>query len=241
MSDTRGLAYVQDDPILKRGYLFKRAMTKRHGPSIDYPEMMSAYQYYMGTLVTRGMLEGYLLTGAENERIAQSFCCRPEVIAAYHDLFFDVRPRLEAFAWINSAVFGDVAYTGVAKYDRHGMLQRIAWLGGVDLYESLLSPRSKVKDVAEVYREVIERALVQNSLETAISTGNNPEVAYQLLTTTVEKLTPKDDGQSADDEYQEAVTAFVQSVGISVADPTQDANLKLPARELRESEYEVHS
>lgn len=220
---------------------FKRSMTTNFSPSLLYPEMMAAYSLYMGATAVRGILEGYLLTGADDERISESFCCRPETVAAYHELFFDVRSRLHAYAWVSSAVFGDVAYTGINKGDRQGMLHRIAWLGGLELFESTLSPRANIRDIADTYRQVIERALVQNSLETAISCGNNPEAAYQLLTTTVDKLTGTSDPNAAANKEQDAITAFVQSIGITVADPTDEANLKLPKRELRESEYEVHT
>jgi hypothetical protein len=240
LSDPRARGYLdKNDEVLQRGFSFKKALDIKFETSLRYPDMTAAYKLYMGPSNVRGMIEGYLLTGADDERIAESFCCRPETVAAYHDLFFDVRSRLHAYAWISSAVFGDVAYTGVSKNDRQGMLHRIAWMGGLEVFESVLSPRANIREISGIYRDVIERALVQNSLETAISAGNNPEVAYQLLATTVDKLTNIEAEENSGSKDQDTITAFVQNIGITVADPTNEANLKLPAREIRESEYEV--
>ena len=236
----RSIIAAYHDDTCRRAYEFKRMRDPKISVSVKYPDIAAAYDIYMGENLRRGLLEGYLLTGADDDRIAASFGCHPKTITSYHDIFFDVRPRLSAHAWITSSVFKDLPYTGVHKGDRQGMIHRIAWIGGLSAFEASISPRASVSDVFSIYQDVIERALAQNSVEIVLSGAGSPEVSSQFLATTMEKIKSNSErkgGGSSD--YEEAVTAFVRGVGITVADPTISANLKLPARELREAEYEV--
>lgn len=55
-------------------------------------------------------LEGYVLAGLDDRGVADRLggLVPPPVVKAYHDLFFDVRDRLEASAWVAASVIGSL-------------------------------------------------------------------------------------------------------------------------------------
>src|SRR5207248_5335102 len=67
----------------------------------DLSDVAAAYRLRHGDdKLARGTLEGRLLAGEPIPEVAAACGLTPGVVEAYHELFFDVRERLDAAAWV---------------------------------------------------------------------------------------------------------------------------------------------
>lgn len=235
-SDTQAIVRLQtEDPLCKRAWQFKRALDA--GNPNNFPDMLGAHKLYLQAPCQKTMLEAYILAGADDNHISEKTRVLPSVASAYHDLFFDVRSGLKAHAWICACVFKNLPYRCLNPHDLPGLLQRFAWLGGTDMLDALVKDGITIGAVKSKFHELLNDCMLKQSVETSMTIGARAEGMVDALRLVVEgKL--EDSADSRDDEVTEALGVFFKDMAISVASPKPGANLNLPAKEVREIDYE---
>ncbi len=237
-SDSEAVSKLQSaDPATREAFLFKRALDAGLDVS-RWPSYSAAYELYSSREKERLFVEGLLLAGAPNELVADMSACDPEDVQAFHDLFFDVRPRLDKPGWVVAHLFGGTLYGAINPRDKVAQLHRIAWLGGEDVFLSYYSGEWNPKlgnNLAALIKGVLAK---QSLLASMCITGRdeiNIDVLRVFLETTKEDIAKTVGGGSK--EQEAAVMEFIKSVPLTVADPTDQRNLNLPAREKRAHDY----
>jgi hypothetical protein len=236
-SDTEALPRLKkEDEVTRRAFKFKRAFDKGLGD--DYPEFNAAHYIYVNKHHTRHILEALLLAGASNSKILEYVWADVEdVIQAYHDLFFCVRAGLNKPAWICSTVFGGLPHQNVHQLDKHGIFLRLAWYGGLTVAEELIRGGTLTEEVRMQLRDVMKDALLRSATETALTLTSRSDQAPELLRITLDSS--EEDAGAKIGEYERAVADFMGDLSITVANPKDERNLSLPAREELDVEYEV--
>lgn len=236
-SDTEALPRLsKDDGVTQSAFRFKRALDKGLGE--NHPQLYAAHYIYINKSHIRQMIEALILAGASDEKVMEYIWVDdPGVIQAYHDLFFCVRPGLNRFAWICSTVFGGLPHQNTHQLDRHGILLRLAWFGGLEVAEQLLRGGTLSQDVRLRLREVMKDALLRNATETALTLTSRSDQAPDLMRLTLDMSDAGDAGSGSG--YEDAVAEFMGGIGLAVANPRDQRNLSLPAREELDAEYEV--
>jgi hypothetical protein len=100
-----------DDALTREAWLFRRALEGcRTDADRDqlagFPALAEAHAVYSGEPLRRAELEARLLAGGDGGTIAQTMGLSPSCVAAYHDLYFEVRPHLNAPGYILGVVLG---------------------------------------------------------------------------------------------------------------------------------------
>ncbi len=84
-------------------------------------------------------------------------------------------------------------------------------------------------------RLIAQGALVANAAETALTGFSRPDQAPEFFRISMD-MKPAGSGGG---DFEKQVGAFLDELTLSVADPTDQRNLELPAREERVVDYEV--
>ncbi len=229
-----------EDQVTRRATAYLRASKRRLG-EVQFPDIYGAHQIYVNRPDIKRVVDGYLLAGADDQRVADAVWCSTGVISHYHDLFFAVRPALERHqAWIAATVFQGMPHQNAHPTDRAGFYLRVAWLGGVDLYERLLNKGTADRETIRQLVAIMKDVLVRNSIETSMGVAGRPDLAPEFLKLSLEGDQEDQSGGSlTEKQHLEAIDSFMSQVTMTVADPTDERNLKVPAREPREGQYEV--
>jgi hypothetical protein len=240
LSQSQALYQLRDaDPIVRDAYAFK----VRADAGLDtsrWPAMQAALELQTQREKERLFVEGLLLTGAPNDTIAQHLGCAPEDVQAFHDLFFDVRPHLKHAGWLVGQLFGGSLYQTINPRDKVGQLHRIAWMGGESVFLSYYTGK-RVKADAAVVAELIQDMIRKQSLLASMCLVGRDEVNIDLVRVFIESTTEDVVNEAAghDKALADAIFSFTKAIPLTVADPTDERNLKRAARELRAHEYLV--
>jgi hypothetical protein len=124
------------------------------------------------------------------------------------------------------------------------MAHRVSWLLGRGALVEYCAIGGISAELAERIRCAMERVLLQIGLETAMTASRHSENAHEFIKIALNpRDKSKDQGGSGkgggSPELQEAMNEFMGQLTISVADPTDPANLTQSSREPREAEYEL--
>ena len=225
----------REDKKTRTLYDFKREMDT--SPEIRFPSYFAAHSIYQTSPALRLAVEGYLLTGASSAEIAEDADCDPEDIDVYHDCFFDVRGRLSKKAWLCYALFQGLPHRGCHLNDQLGLMHRIAVFGGLDFVKAYLA-HGLTHEVRENLIEMAKDMMSKMTLELALS-GSIRQDQVEVVRIALEKPKGEGAGGGLSPEFETALTSFVEAMSLSVADPTNEHNLSLPARERRAREYEA--
>ena len=103
------------------------------------PDIAAAHAVYTaGDTFVRGTLEAWLLTGLPSTEIAAECDVTAAVVEAYHALFFDVREKRAAPAWVVCNALGTADLSAVGEGDVDVILKRFALVGGRFVLELVL-------------------------------------------------------------------------------------------------------
>jgi hypothetical protein len=94
--------------------------------------------YSSRSSLAKGALEAWLLTGMSSEEVARECGLTAAAVEAYHELFFDVRCRLSATAWVVCNALGAVNLWDAAEGDIDVILKWIGRFGGPFLLRGAL-------------------------------------------------------------------------------------------------------
>jgi hypothetical protein len=134
------------DGWVRRAARFAEAL--RHCRNADgvlrLPPRMSAidqaYRLYVGPeSLRRWEVEARLLAGESFAQVAAKCDSTPDVIAAYHALFFDVQGSLEACDYIVNVVIGPKAHGGLSEADTEVILKLFGYTYGSPLLDAVLA------------------------------------------------------------------------------------------------------
>jgi len=235
-SNTAALARLQEeDEPTRLAYEFRRSLDRGCGDK--YPLHDAAHELFMSRRDLRIQVEGLIIAGADDEHTAYATMTPdPKVIETYHDLFFWVRPGLDRPAWLNSVVFGGLPQMNAHPNDVSGTVLRLARKIGhvafTELINGGLCSDMTVTDLRRMTQEVLLTQLA--TLSFGAGAGRDmPEWTARML-----EIGP-DASRGGSDGFEKAIDTFFDELAISVADPTDERNLSLPAREPRVADYEV--
>lgn len=237
-STTAALARLQDDDALtRRAYEFRRALDRGFVPA-EYREIEAAYDIFMNRPDMRMQVEGLLIAGADDETIAYQAFSPSKVIELYHELFFWVRPGLNRSAWLNSAVFGGLPQMNAHMGDLRGTVLRLAMKIGAHAFLEMISAGLSTDTTTQQLKAMVNEVLMTQVAMMSFSASRSHELPEWVG----KLMDQKDSGQGAgNSDMDRAIDAFFDGLGISVADPTEQRNLELDAREERFGECEVVS
>jgi hypothetical protein len=112
-----------------------RFITAKSRPSSPTPRLDSAITTAVETSresdgTRRWQIEAFLLTSEPMENIADRVHLPVEVIHAYHQLYFDVRPHLHATDWIMTQAIGTWHLKGFAGLPIGALWKYFGFVGG---------------------------------------------------------------------------------------------------------------
>jgi hypothetical protein len=135
---------TEDDDATKDAWPYFRALglcrddADRERLAQCYPEVAEAHRFATtAELLRRAELEARLLGGEADDAIARKMALSPGGVAGYHDLYYSVRPFLNADIYITNVVLGPKIHYGLKSED-HELLLKMFGYGlagpGVDAY-----------------------------------------------------------------------------------------------------------
>lgn len=227
------------DPMVVAAYRFKRALDG--GLPIEREDIADAYELFHNRPEQRLYVEGMLLGGLDDTAAGLGVCATADVVAAFHDIFFDVRSRRDHEGWIVSLLFQGMLYGNPTPRDRTGLMHRISWLGGADLFRAYYTGKfdPALRD------KLLQRQsdmVAKQSLLTAMCIGHGSgEHHVGLMIGHIERaqaeVAKAAEHATGDKGLADTIMGFLQSIPTQVADPLDKANVNLPAREPRAHEY----
>ncbi len=103
-----------------------RSEYQRWGLACCYPALAQAHRFWHeATALQRAELEARLLAGQSDESIAARCGLSAAAVHSFHDLFFSVRPHLEAELYIFEMAIGPKTHQGL-RPDDHDILLKLA-------------------------------------------------------------------------------------------------------------------
>jgi hypothetical protein len=122
----------RDDDATREVWRFRRGLGRCRGeagrgwPAERFPEMAEAYAAYTAAdPLRRAELEARLLAGEDDAAVAAKVGMSPAGVAAYHDVFFAVRPRLAHPHYVLGVVLGGGRVYYAPDPADHGLLLRL--------------------------------------------------------------------------------------------------------------------
>lgn len=237
-SDTQAQYQLRDcDEVTKRAYLFKRAADAGLDTS-RWPEFVAAHELWSNRPDDKLFIEGLLLGKQSVDLIAYQICCDPLDISTFHDLFFDVTDKLDRPGWLVARMFQGNVYTPLNSRDRSGIMHRLAWLAGPELFRSYYTGTwdDTIKDVMRIR---FEDMVSKQALLSAMCIGGRGELdieTMRLFVDSTKKAIADTVNASGDKEVQGAMLEFFAGMKVSVANPLEAQNIGLPKREKRAHE-----
>jgi hypothetical protein len=136
----------QDDVITQnacaffRGWRHCRNDAEREHLACAHPALAEAHQFYQNaSSLQRAEVEARLLAGQDDERIAGSCKLSPAAIRIFHELYFEVRPYLQAECYIFSLAIGPKVHHGLRSDDRDVLLKLAGYTQGAGAVDRLLA------------------------------------------------------------------------------------------------------
>ena len=228
-SSSQAAPHVQRlDPASQRVYRFRRQFRNRLVTTL--PEYVNAHEIWMNRAYLRSVLEGMLIGEAPDEAIQEVMEIGKDDVAAYVAMFFDVRGRRKAD--IANMVFQGMPHRGFNITDRLGVMHRLGWFGGYKLIQVILA-RGLNPDESQVFctnvcKDIMRRQMPEMGMGMGVQSQFAPEYFRIVNDWDAEKPLAVNELEAT---LIEALGSAVGKEGVSVADPTIEANLKLPAAE----------
>ncbi len=142
----RRVVQGSDDKHVRAAVRFVRALELVRSDRVKarlarrFPALHAAHALYAaGPSWPRWELEARLLTDESFDRIGDRLGLSGATVEAYHDVFFDVRGRLDTYDWVAHHVLGRKVRVGLTEDDIDLVLKLYAYQGGVVVLDDLLA------------------------------------------------------------------------------------------------------
>jgi hypothetical protein len=123
-----------DDAVTREIWFFRRALTccrtdaDREQLAQDHPGLFEAHAFFTtAEPIRRAELEARLLAGSDDLTVAGKLGLSPAAVAAFHDLYFDVRSHLNAHVYVLGVVLGGKPFGGLTLDDRETILKTLGY------------------------------------------------------------------------------------------------------------------
>lgn len=232
-------AFLEDeqDPGLVSAYEFRRMADSGDSRYADYPSTVGAYEIFNAADRDRIIIEGLLLCDPDHVSyadIAQATGIDISAVHAYAELFFDVRPYRDHWGWLFQTFFFNSLYDAASQRDQLHLARRIGLVYGhevfVQFYRCDAPWGEKIKRT--LGERVFEIYYKQAFLSTMVR-GVSSDRDLKIIDTVITDINDTLKNGLGDDAVAQGVMAFLKAVPFTVADPSLEANLTLPAREPR--------
>jgi hypothetical protein len=134
-----------DDHPTREAWLFRRELERCRDDADcervaqDFPAFAEAHDLYTGSAsLQRWRLEAYFLAGEDNESITAKCGMTEAAVRAYHDVFFEIRPHLQASTYIGLVVLGGKIHKGVSPDDHETILKALGYEMGGGIVDEVL-------------------------------------------------------------------------------------------------------
>jgi hypothetical protein len=105
----------------------------------DHPGLFEAHAFFTTAEPIRlAELEARLLAGSDDLTVAAKLGLSPAAVAAYHDLYFDVRSHLNAHVYVLGVVLGGKPFGGLTLDDRETILKTLGYQLGDKAVDGVL-------------------------------------------------------------------------------------------------------
>jgi hypothetical protein len=135
----------RDDTATREAWLFRRALGQCRGAedrewlARDSPALIDAHHSFTSAVpLRRAELEARLLAGETDDVIARKCGMAPAGVTSYHDLYFDVRSKLQASGYIATVVLAGKPYKGIAPDDHEAILKSLGYAMGGEMVDEVL-------------------------------------------------------------------------------------------------------
>lgn len=181
----------------------------------------------------RQVLEAMILAGCSNDEIFEHTLISADGVDTYESLFFNIRPYLTKRALLTAVLFKGAAHAPVNKLSKNEIMLRIAFLGNKEsLIEYITSGGDPVMD--QKFVDLTKSVMRKKALDFVLQ-GSGEETGNEHLKLVLDKKEEK--GGNSGDQLAKATAEFMAGLELTVADPTKQHNLELPAREARVADY----
>jgi hypothetical protein len=134
-----------DDAVTREVWFFRRSLTQcrtdadREQLARDYPALFEAHAFFTtAEPIRRAEMDAQLLAGSDDFTVAGKLGLSPAAVALYHDLYFDVRPHLNAHAYVLGVVLGSKPFGGLTLDDRETILKTLGYQLGDKAVDAVL-------------------------------------------------------------------------------------------------------
>ncbi len=124
-----------DDTWVERALKFQTTI----GTAAADPVLSKAYQIWSQNKTTRWLLEANLFTSRTFAEIAEVCQLKQRVVRAYHELFFEVRPHLQASDWILQRAIGSSPLNHFAGPQPAGIWKYCGFIGNAPLLDLVVA------------------------------------------------------------------------------------------------------
>jgi hypothetical protein len=254
MRETAARARLEEinDHGVTSAYEFKIFRDREIDVGEDYSCLKNAYTLFTEHPGLRSSLEAYLLcSDIEVEDILTKWSQGAKKglklgdIYAYAETFFDVRDILHKPEWICTLLFGDILglIRDINNTSRLGEHHRAGWLLGSKILETYADPKGALKstlkggELREALASQIEEIAYRQTLIASFCKTRGDERSLETMRSVLMMIKDRAvhalGGAGTGDSNADAVMTFLQEIPFSVANPSLEANKKLPAREAR--------
>ena len=208
------------------------------GDESPFTLIAQAYALQLENISLKTLVEGLLLCNRSNGEIADVVEIDPDVIGVYHDLFFDVRGRSQS--WLMAKLLSGHPVPDLDPKDTAGLMRQVALGFGWTVFKILFvsSGLPTADDILLVAKAIGANVLPQLH-RASCAQGANLVQVVQVLTSICQASATAEQASGQSDDMGGVIMKFLTTLPLSVADPTDPANLTLPARELRAHEIVV--
>jgi hypothetical protein len=131
-----------DDDTTRQAWLFRRALephcrdeADRQQLAREVPDLFEAHSVYTSDPpMRRWEVEARLLGGGDDDAIAARCGLSAAGVRAFHDLFYEVRPHLQAGSYVINVLIGEKVHYGLKPDDHEQLLKLFGYGGLVDTY-----------------------------------------------------------------------------------------------------------
>lgn len=204
---------------------------------------------------TRWGIEARVLAGETNEEIAAKVGTSPAVIAAYEQVFFDVREKLQNTDYITNVVMADAVTRGLQERQYDLLWKMLGYKGGAHVLNAVISKSSALtrpetpEEVAGFFQDFAINAMKYKAAVATMTVQINTHTQLSLIDSFVKYVEIERTTENATKAHStivENIGAMLSSLPFKVGTKLDSDTLKmLPfdngAAELRNDELMVLS
>jgi hypothetical protein len=177
--------HPRDDDASKRAWLYYRALqrctteARRKILAQRMPAHFEARQFFTSADAhNKAEIEARFLAGQDDAAIATRCSLSVEAVSVYHGLYFDVRGRLDAEAWISTVVYENRIHRCLQEQDRGMIVKLVGYQFGSIVLDALL----------EYYRQppLILKAVKRLALHELLALADQLRIQALLLSLTLQ-------------------------------------------------------